>query len=530
MLSLRLLGPMILLNDGDPASLPASRKTRALLAYLAATGRPHRRDRLCEMLWEMPDDPRGALRWSLSKIRGVTESAGRPCILVDRENVALDPSAITIDLIRVRQLLAAGIDRTATGDLLQAAGTFRDEFLADLDLPDCHAFHAWTVAVREDMRRLHVAVLTSLCERLAPASALPHARELVRIDPSEETAWAILVRLLLAAGRRQESVEHYEIACRALAAEGGPAGPLARLWREAHMKPPAQARAEAERAAQDELISQDIRFCTAADGVRIAYAAVGEGPPLVRPANWMTHLEYDLHSPVWRHWIRELSRGRTLIRYDERGNGLSDWDVQDLSFEACMRDLEAIIDANGLHRFPMLGISQGVAFAIAYAVRHPERVSHLVLYGGYARGWAMRGPSEEASRRAAMRTLIEHGWGQDNPAFRQMFTTLFVPDATQEQMRWFNDLQRATISPANASRLHDTFGQVQVEALLPQVRTPTLVLHSRADCVVPFEESRRIATAIPAARFVPLEGRNHILLEDEPAWPRFLAELRGFLK
>ncbi len=380
---------------------------------------------------------------------------------------------------------------------------------------------------------MQTAILAALCERLPPTAALPHAREMVRINPAEEAGWATLIRLLAAVGRRQESEESYGIACRATAGTMRPTGPLARIWREAHARPSGAAATSLETSGvadtQNDPIQQEIRFCVADDGVRIAYATTGHGPPLVKPANWMTHLEYDWQSPVWRHWIRELSRRRTLIRYDERANGLSDWDAADLSFEACMRDLEAIVHANALDCFPMLGISQGCAFAISYAVRHPERVSHLVLYGGYARGWAMRGPSGEAKRRSAMATLIEHGWGQDNPAFRQMFTTLFVPEATQEQMRWFNDLQRATASPANALRLHDTFGQIQVEPLLPQVRAPTLVLHSRDDGVVPFEESRRLACAIPGARFVPLEGRNHILLEDEPAWPRFLAEVRAFL-
>lgn len=526
MLSLQLLGPMALMDGGVAKTLPASRKTRALLAYLAATGRPHRRDHLCEMLWSVPDDPRGALRWSLSKIRGVTDSADRSRIVVDGETVSLDTSTMTVDFARVQRLLARGIDRTGIEDLAQAADAFRGEFLADLDLPDCDSFRAWTVAMRADARALHGALLTALCERLPPATALAHGRELVQVDPSDEAGWATLIRLLFAAGRQQECREHYEIACRATAGANDASGPLARAWRE--VRPGRVAFAAAERREAD-AGRQEIRFCVAGDDVRIAYATVGHGPPLVKPANWMTHLEYDWESPVWRHWIRELSRDRTLIRYDERANGLSDWDVADLSFEACMRDLEAIVDANALDHFPILGISQGCAFAITYAARHPTRVSRLVLYGGYARGWAMRGPSAEATRRAAMGTLIEHGWGQDNPAFRQMFTTLFVPDADSEQMRWFNDLQRATASPANALRLHETFGHIQVDALLPQVRAPTLVLHSRDDGVVPFEESRRMVCAIPNASFVPLEGRNHILLEQEPAWPRFLAEVRAFL-
>jgi class 3 adenylate cyclase/pimeloyl-ACP methyl ester carboxylesterase len=282
-------------------------------------------------------------------------------------------------------------------------------------------------------------------------------------------------------------------------------------------------------AAEPSALHQEIRFCTASDGVRIAYATVGQGPPLVKPATWMTHLEYDWHSPVWRHWIRGLAHDRCLVRYDERGNGLSDWNVEDLSFGAFVRDFEAVVDAAGLARFPILGMSQGCAVAAAYAARHPDRVSCLVLYGGYARGWALRGTPAEVAQRSALETLIEHGWGQDNPAFRQVFTTLFIPDATAEQMQWFNDLQRMTTSPENALRLHRAFGDIDVRALLPQVRVPTIVMHCRDDGVVPFEEGRILATAIPGARFVPLEGRNHVLLETEPAWEHFLAEARGFL-
>ena len=277
-------------------------------------------------------------------------------------------------------------------------------------------------------------------------------------------------------------------------------------------------------------MEQEIHFSTAPDGVRIAYATVGEGPPLVKAANWLNHLEFDWRSPVWRHVLEELARDHLLVRYDERGNGLSDWAVEDLSFESFVLDLESVVDAVGLSRFALLGISQGGAVAIAYAVRHPERVSHLILYGAYALGWAKRGaPPEELERRQAQLTLIKLGWGQDNPAFRQLWTTLYMPDATPEQMRWFNDLQRITTSPENATRLFRELGNIDVLDLLPQVKVPTLVLHCRSEVAVPFEEGRRLAALIPGARFVPLEGRNHLLLESEPAWAKFITEVRRFL-
>jgi len=276
-------------------------------------------------------------------------------------------------------------------------------------------------------------------------------------------------------------------------------------------------------------LRQKIRFCTASDGVRLGYATVGSGPPLVKAANWLNHLEFDWESPVWSHLLRELARDNTLVRYDERGNGLSDREPADLSFDSFVRDLETVVDASGLERFPLFGVSQGCAVSVAYAVKHPDRVSHLILYGGYACGRKLWGDPEEAARREAMDSLILHGWGQDNPAFRQVFTSRFIPDATLEQMRWFNELQRISTSPQMAYRLRQALAVIDVRDQLSRVRAPTLVLHCRDDAAVPFERGREIAVGIPGARFVPLEGRNHLILENEPAFPRFLTEVRSFL-
>jgi pimeloyl-ACP methyl ester carboxylesterase/DNA-binding winged helix-turn-helix (wHTH) protein len=270
----------------------------------------------------------------------------------------------------------------------------------------------------------------------------------------------------------------------------------------------------------------DIHFCTAPDGARIAYALAGQGPPLVKAANWLNHLEYDWQSPIWSHLLHALAAEHRLIRYDERGNGLSDWDVDDISFDAFVSDLESVVEATGLQRFALLGISQGCAVSIAYAVRYPERVSHLVLYGGFARGRNRR----DVAQSDTLIALIRQGWGQENPAFRQFFTSLFVPGGTPEQMQWFNDLQRITTSPENAARILEATGVIEVTALLPRVKVPTLVLHCRNDAAQPFDEGRRIAAGIPGARFVALESRNHLILENEPAWGRFLEEVTAFLR
>ena len=273
-------------------------------------------------------------------------------------------------------------------------------------------------------------------------------------------------------------------------------------------------------------LEQEIRYCTASDGVSLAYASIGDGPPLVKAANWLSHLDHDWDSPVWRHLYRELSVDRRLVRYDERGNGLSDWDVEDISFDAFVRDLETVVDAAGLERFPLFGISQGCAVSIAYAVRHPERVTKLVLYGGYAVGWRSR---EDSEVHEALLTLIGAGWGTENPAFRQVFTSRFIPGGSEEQMQWFNDLQRVTTSAENAIRILGAFGAIDVRDMLAKVDVPTLVLHCRDDTVAAFRLGQDLAKGIPGARLVPLEGRNHLLLEDEPAWPKFLAETRRFL-
>jgi pimeloyl-ACP methyl ester carboxylesterase/DNA-binding winged helix-turn-helix (wHTH) protein len=275
---------------------------------------------------------------------------------------------------------------------------------------------------------------------------------------------------------------------------------------------------------------QEVHFCTESDGTRIAYAAVGHGPPILKTANWLNHLEFDWESPVWGPLFQAIAADHRLVRYDARGNGLSDWDVPEISFDAFVRDLEAVADTVGLKRFALFGVSQGCAMAIAYAVRHPERVSHLVLYGGFARGRQKRGSQEDTANSHAILTLMRQGWGQENQAFRQLFTSLFIPGGTEEQIKWFNDLQRVTTSPENAMRLRQVVDEIDVSNLLPQVRAPTLVLHCRGDAVQPFDEGRRLAAGIPGARFIALEGRNHLPLKGEPAWSRLLQELRSFVR
>jgi class 3 adenylate cyclase/pimeloyl-ACP methyl ester carboxylesterase len=299
---------------------------------------------------------------------------------------------------------------------------------------------------------------------------------------------------------------------------------------EALPRPVASGEIEGVPAAATVPYEQEIHFCKTRDGVQLAYSRIGQGPAIVKTGNWMTHLEFDFESPIWRHLYRELARDHAVYRYDARGNGLSDREIPDVCFENFVDDLEAVVDAANIERFALLGISQGCSVSIAYAVRHPERVSHLVLYGGFAVG-ARKRVRTEAEKEAgeAMLTLMRLGWGQEDAAFRQLFTSQFIPDGTKEQADWFNELQRISCSPADAVRNLLASGETDVTSLLAQVKAATLVMHARHDARVPFEAGRRMAAGIPGARFVPLEGRNHLILESEPAFPRFLDEMRAFL-
>ena len=275
--------------------------------------------------------------------------------------------------------------------------------------------------------------------------------------------------------------------------------------------------------------AQRIRYVRTSDGIQLAWADAGSGPPLVKASNWLTHLEYEWESPVWRHWIRFFADNFRYVRYDERGCGMTDRAVGDLSFPRWVEDLESVVDAAGIDEpFALLGMSQGASVCVAYAVKHPERVSRLILYGGYARGWMRRDDTGGEKEYAAIIELVRRGWGRDNPAFRQVFTSRFIPGATSEQTDWFNELCRKTISPEVAAHLLELRAQIDVRSILGDVRAPTLVIHSRDDVIAPIAEGRLMAAGIPGAEFVELDSANHILMETEPAWARFCDVVREF--
>ncbi len=288
--------------------------------------------------------------------------------------------------------------------------------------------------------------------------------------------------------------------------------------------------ANAPPAAVEAPAAQHMHFAKAHDGARLAWAALGDGPPLVKAANWLSHLELDLRGPISAHWIEFLTRGRRLIRYDARGNGLSDWDPPSITFEDFIADLGTIFDAAGVQRAPVLGISQGAAVAAAYAARNPGRVSALILIGGCARGWRVKRSAVLHEYFNALMSLMRHGWGGRNAAFRQIFTTAFFPEASKQHAEWFNELQRQTASPQNAAKILSALGDADVSRELPRIKAPTLVVHSRRDEVVPMKDGIELASGIAGARFVPLDSPNHVWLADDPAWSVFTREVEQFLR
>jgi pimeloyl-ACP methyl ester carboxylesterase/DNA-binding CsgD family transcriptional regulator len=277
-------------------------------------------------------------------------------------------------------------------------------------------------------------------------------------------------------------------------------------------------------------MNQDIRFCTTADGVRLAYAVSGAGPPLVMSATWLTHLEHQWRSLAWRPWLDAFTREHKVLRYDSRGCGLSDRDAGDLSFETWVRDFECVVEAAGFRQFALVATCQGGPIAIEYAARHPERVSRLVLYGTYALGrlkWKDQ-PTEVEKARVLL-DLTQFGWGQENHAFSQVWAAHFQPGGTLDHLRSWCDQQRVATSGDTAVRLLRIGWNADVRAAARKIKCPVLIVHPERDAVVPIEQGRVLASLIPDARFVQLDSQNHMPLADEPAWTRLLAELQSFL-
>ncbi|WP_108816583.1 alpha/beta hydrolase [Loktanella sp. Alg231-35] len=531
-LHMSLLGELTVTADSGEIALPASRKTRALLGYLAATGRPIRRERLCELFWDLPDDPRASLRWALSKVRKIVDRDGIRRIIADRERVTLALDDFHVELRHIWVRLHDDPPFIPPSELRDMAELFERPFLDGLESTGTEIFQHWIVSERENVRLMHLNVLRRLAlhPELSHEERVMWARRWQDETPVEEEAARSLIKALAMSGRLEEAREsdasfHVSAKEAGLPAVGSLLPDLQELSDEA-----TAVERPAETTPSRMLRKQKIGFCRARDGARIAYATVGDGPPLVKAANWLNHLELDWNSPIWGPTFAACANERTFIRYDERGNGLSDWNVNDIGFEAFVRDLETVVDALGLERFPLLGISQGCAVSIEYAVRHPERVSGLILIGGYATGWRIGASAEEQARREAVLTLTQHGWGTSNPAYRHIFSQTFMPDSNLQDLEWFDEFQRQTTSPENAVRFQEAFGHIDVRESLRKVGAPTIVFHARDDQRISINQGRELAAGIPDAEFVPLESKNHILLGHEPAWLRCVEETVAFLE
>ncbi len=507
-LALRLLGDVELTRGTETLALPPSRKTRALLAYLAVTGRPHRRDRLCTLLWDVADDPRGALRWSLTKLRPLVDDAQHTRLVADRETVAFHPAGMRVDVLALRAALAGGVDAAATPDLIALAGEVRGELLEGLELTEFREFHAWCVAERESLHVLHVRLLHAVVARLreTPDAALPHARRLVELAPLDEDARAALVALLGATGRRREAEEHYATGTKVLDEHGvRRTGALATAW---HRERPAPRTAAQGRATPRPSPAGPPRTQYARNGdVSLAYQIVGEGPDLVLLPGWVSHVEHAWDEPSYSAFLRRLATFCRLVLVDRRGTGLSDPVAELPTLEQRADDVRAVMDAAGIARATIFGISEGGPMSMLLAATHPERVASLVLYGTFARGTACPEYPWRYSARGAERALdlIANHWGTGTVA------TFLAPSIAGDAhlIDAWGRFERLSVSPGQARTLFRMMMDIDVRHVVPAITVPTLVLHRAGDQIATAPNGRWIAEQIAGARYVELPGNDH---------------------
>lgn len=526
-LSINLLGAMSVSAGGVALPLPTSRKTRALLGYLILTAIPQRRSHLCELLWEAPNDPRGALRWSLSKLRPIVNYGGAHRLQTDRERLVIVLDDVDVDVHRIK----ACDEQDSTPEAMSKAWKATTEtLLEDCELADLPSFSAWLESERQSVvsMRAFFAKRLALCDALAPEDTIVWADRWLEDQPFDTEAARVAVASRRRVGRMEDATQ--------CVAE------LERKFRKAGRKIPSFPIDVPNEAPQRQLKRyvpgkvtqgprQVVRFAKTEDDVCLAWASDGvdAAPPLVKAANWLTHLELDWEAPVWSPVYRELATGYRIIRYDERGCGLSDWDVPNIDFNSFVIDLRTVVDSAGLDRFALLGIGHGAAVSIEYAARHPDRVSHLILCGASPAGWRHTGTPAAIREREAEMVLAEAGWGRANASCRYLFSAALMPDATPEELAWFDSFQRRATSPRNAMRLLQAFSEIDVRHRLAEIKIPTLVIHSRDDQHVPLSTGRELAAAIPGAQFIALESKNHLLIGREPASKAFIAAVRQFL-
>jgi pimeloyl-ACP methyl ester carboxylesterase/DNA-binding SARP family transcriptional activator len=559
-LTLRFLGEMEVVREGRPLALPRSRKTRALLAYLALSGRSHRRARLCEMFWDVTDDPRGALRWSLSKIRGLVDEPELGRLRSDRDAIWFDDAGARVDLTWARAQIARGPESLPSEGLAEVARTFRGDLLEGLHLTEFSDFHAWCVAEREDARGLHGRVLRVLLDRLvdAPENALEHARALARLAPADEAARASLVRLLAATGRREEAEQQHDDGVRAIAESGAvPTGELAATWRRLRRAPgrtaadatPGAAAPRAEPAespgadaakresepAEDSLpiprpprgikVPTPVTRYARSGDVNVAYQVFGEGPDLVLVPGWVSHVEYSWEEPSFARSLSRLRSFSRVILFDRRGTGLSDR-VSDLpTLEQRMDDVRAVMDAAGSERASIFGISEGGPLAMLFAATYPERTDALVLYGTFARGsWHADYPWRwKTEQWEVVLEFIGKYWGTGRVA------TALAPSIASDPslVEGWGRFERLAVSPGGAQALFRMMLACDVRHVLPAIQSPTLVLNRSGDPITTAPGARYIAEHVPGARYVELPGADHFPWVGD--WEGLLDEVQEFV-
>ncbi len=536
-MSIRLLGDFALDVDGRhvPGSAFRRRSAAALVKLLAlCPSRRMHREQVMDALWPdlAPSDAANQLHKAAYYARRATGVADS--VLLRNEMVSLFPTAdVAVDAVAFEA--AAG--SAAVADGVGAAQLALADYAGGL-LPE-DPYESWAAQPRQRLEMLYR-------ELLRRAGRWP---ELVALEPTDEEAHLGLAQSMLARGDRTGALRQLDTIEQILRDELGiglsPEGYDLRVRAldspvsvPPVSVPPVSVPIVPERVTRPalaprhaSLATQTMRFCRTQDGVRLAYASSGDGPTVVKAANWLTHLDYDWASPVWSHWWRGLSQTHRLVRYDERGSGLSDWNVPPDSFtlDAWVHDLETVVDTMGLERFALLGMSQGGPIAVRYAARHPERVSHLIVYGTCARATWARATDEERRELAALGELIRVSWGSDQPGFRQVYDARFIPDGPLEVWRAFDELQRLSTSPENAYQLWRGFGTLDAAVDTGQVAAPTLILHSKDDRVWRFSEAEELHALIAGSRLIELDSNNHILRADEPAFAHLLHEVRDFL-
>ncbi|MDX8346894.1 alpha/beta fold hydrolase [Cognatiyoonia sp. IB215446] len=511
---INVMSEMSLYKLGTEVPLVSSRKTRALLAYLAITGTSHRREHLCEMFFDNTNDPRAALRWSLSKLRPPLKDQTESKLITSDDSISLDMTGVHLDANFVRSVHNDA--KATTKQLRQAATLLSQRPLSSLALSGSQDYELWLLSECEELQALRGGIIQKLVKAAdtPDPEAVKWLRLWCRLEPFSHDAPFELWQKLTSLGRKDDAktvLNHYKL----LMAED------AQDWTT-----PVPAIGQPRPVLHKR---QQIGFCKTQDGIRIAHAKVGLGPALVKAASGPGHLELEWNSPVWKETFQALAANNTFIRYDGRGTGLSEPHVDAINLQSFADDLAAVVDTHDLDRFPLLGTSQGCATAIQYALANPDRVSALILIGGYDTGWRIGGSEVERQRREAMLTLARLGWDQTNPACRNVVSQTLMPDADQARLDWFNDFQRHTASAENAARIEEASAAIDIADLLPQLNVPTLVLHARGDEHVSAAYGRKLAAEIPHAQFVTLESRNHLLLGDEPAWKVCMDEITAFL-